>query len=185
MNALACPGGMVLEKAGPMVEPLSRASLEQAVSDSLPYWLRMAQRLSGDSEIAEEAVQDALVRVAKSWKSFRGQSAIETWVGRIVIHSVRDRLAARRPSLQNGDEAGSIESTARGPMEELLAVEQQQRVRAAIATLPDRQREVLTLTIWEAKSATEVAELLEINTQNVYATLHAARQRLKEILREV
>ncbi|QDV13520.1 ECF RNA polymerase sigma factor SigW [Rosistilla oblonga] len=165
-------------------KPLSHATLEQAVSELLPYWLRMAQRLSGDPEIAEEAVQDALVRVAKSWKGFRGQATLQTWVGRIVIHCVRDRMTARKQPTGCQEAAPDVVAKSRGPVEELLASEQQQRVRTAIGLLPDRQREVLTLTIWEAKSVAEVGELLEISTQNVYATLHVARQRLKEILRE-
>lgn len=163
---------------------MTRAELEQAVSDSLPRWLRMAQRLSGDPEIAEEAVQDALVRVARSWKSFRGQAALETWVARIVIHCVRDRMRVRRIRPVRAEAAEGVATDSRGPVETAMASEQQLRVRAAIGDLPDRQREVLSLTIWETRSPAEVAELLEINLQNVYATLHAARQRLKEVLRE-
>ena len=184
MNALAFPRRMLVDEASSRERRLTRADLEQAVSDALPRWLRMAQRLSGDPEVAEEAVQDALVRVARSWTSFRGEAALETWIARIVIHSVRDRMRARRSQPVRSDRVAGITSNSRGPVETALACEQQQRVREAIGDLPDRQREVLSLTIWETRSPAEVADLLEINVQNVYATLHAARQRLKDVLRD-
>lgn len=144
MNALAGVQSTNAIEAQAMAPNLTHAQLEQAIAHSLPRLMRLAVRLSGDDEIAEEAVQDALLRVAKSWKSFRGEAALETWVTRIVIHCVRDRMKAAKQSSRNVSGLDTA-SPQREPSDEALAAERQQAVGSTIASLPERQREVLTL----------------------------------------
>lgn len=167
---------------------LSEAELQATVRDSLPRLLRLARRLAGDEELAEEAVQDALLRIARSWRLFRGHSKLETWMTTIVIRCVRDSIKKRTiDNLRYHDGCEDVEPIdGREPLPASAAecAEMQRALRIAATRLPDRQREVFALVVWEQMAADDVAVLLGIDRQAVYANLHAARTRLRTDLRE-
>ena len=72
--------------------------LDRLVTQNLSAALHFATRLTGSLDAAEDVLQEALVRVARSWKSFRKEAEFRTWLFRIVINVFRDRLASRRPA---------------------------------------------------------------------------------------
>ena len=155
-------------------------TLDELVPAHLPQALRFAMRLTGDPDAAEEVVQDALLRAARSWRTFRGDSEFQTWLLRIVINVFRD-WAARRPSTQSlpSDLRDSREA---GPPDALLEAELGRLVAAKIGRLPPRQREVLVLMAYEGLTPRDVSRVLGISESNVYATLHVARERLRREL---
>jgi len=157
-----------------------KPKLDQLVDEHLPEMLRFAVRLTGEAESAEELVQEALVRVARSWKTFRGESQFRTWLFRIVINVFRDRLAKSRPeqSLLNDPP----DNRAACPVSSAQAEELGRLIAAAVSALPPRQREVLVLAAFEGLSTPEVAEVLGITQANVHSTLHAAREKLRQDL---
>lgn len=172
---------------------LSEPEFARAVADALPQLVCVAKRLSGDDEIAAEAVQNALLKASKSWRRFRGDSQVNTWLTRIVIHCVRDAITidTRRtnhctvlPSEELETQSNYRSKNQGDPTRHVLDNEQQQAIRDAVRQLPHRQREVFSLVIWQSMKPTEVAELLEIETQNVHATMHAARKRLQTLLKK-
>jgi RNA polymerase sigma-70 factor (ECF subfamily) len=142
--------------------------------------LRLAVRLTGDAADAEDVVQDALVRVARSWKSFRGDAQFRTWLFRIVVNAFRD-WAAPRP-VPERLEADPPDRRAGDPCSEAAAAELGRRIAERVSALPPRQREVLVLVSYEGLSPREVAEVLGITEANVHATLHVARKRLRREL---
>jgi RNA polymerase sigma-70 factor (ECF subfamily) len=141
--------------------------------------------------LAADAVQNALLKASRSWKRFRGDAQVKTWLTRIVIHAVRDAIRAENQGLRKQttvsiDQADcTITAVTRnddGPPEQALHEELQQTVHSAIRKLPDRQREVFSLIVWQGMAAGEVAGVLDISSQTVHANLHAARKRLRELL---
>ena len=176
-------------RSASMEKPLTETEFAKAVADSLPRLVAIARRLAGNEEFAEDAVQAALLKASKSWRRFRGQSHVETWMTRIVIHAVRDTIAAERrrkrrdtPYPELDAAPPSIPDDKSGPSESALNHELHEVIRSAVQLLPDRQREVFALATWHGMNAREIAELLEIKTQTVHANLHAARSRLKDLL---
>lgn len=163
-----------------MAPPADRASLDQLVSAHLSEALRLAIRLTGDPDEAEEVVQEALVRVARSWESFRGEAQFRTWLFRIVINAFRDWLAARKAT-ESLDEDVPDRRVA-DPYSEAATAELGRLIAARVSALPRRQREVVILTCYEGLSAQEAADVLGISRGNVHATLHVARQRLRREL---
>jgi len=173
--------------AGAMPGRLNEDQFAAAVTNSLPALTRLAQRLAGDQEIADEAVQNALLRAAKSWRRFRGDADVSTWLTRIVIHAVRDAIAQKMKrrkltSLSNPNVVDPIDLDHRGPLRQALDGELRSQIANAMERLPHRQREVFALTSWHAMNRKEVSELLNITEQNVHANLHAARSRLRQSL---
>ena len=163
-----------------MEQPLDENTLNQLVLDHLPYAMRLAVRLTGDPHTAEEIVQEALVRVARSWRSFRGQAHFRTWLFRIVINVFRDQLR-HRPTVEQLPE-DLCDRRAGDPLVQAANRELGRLIAARVSALPPRQREVLVLTAYESLAPRQVAAILGISEANVHSTLHVARQRLQKEL---
>lgn len=158
-------------------------SLDELVLALLPDALRFATRLTGSVHEAEEIVGEALLRAVRSWSSFRGESAFRTWLWRIVLNVFRDRLRAKRTSDAGLDEAAeAVDTSACEPIDALLSAELGELVAREVSRLPQRQREVLVLAVYERLSIAEIASAAEISESNVHATLSLARARLKQRL---
>ena len=180
------------ERLGMNPKRLSESEFEKEVDACLPQLIAVARRLSADDEMAGDAVQQALLRASKAWRRFRGGSQVSTWLTRIVIRETRRlmKTSANRRSQTNSVSdwnslASDVSAAAHdGPQRQLQQKELGQLIRAAASELPDRQREVFTLIVWQEMPVDKVADLLQIKPQNVYANLHAARETLRRKLNQ-
>jgi RNA polymerase sigma-70 factor (ECF subfamily) len=154
--------------------------LDNLVDEHLPEALRFAIRLTGDPGAAEDVVQDALLRAARSWRTYRGEAPFRTWLFRIIINVFRDRAPLMPAALLLPSDI--VDPRAGDPAAEVLHVELSQIVAARVSALPPRQREVLILVTYEGLSPRDAAELLGISEASVYSNLHLARQRLRQEL---
>ena len=162
---------------------MDRPTFDRLVIEHLPAAQRFAVRLTGRADVAEDVVQDAILRAARAWPALRSAGGFRTWLFRVVVTAWRDRNdhAARRP-------VGSLAFDPPGPDHDdpaaiAVTAELGDRVAAAVSALPPRQREVLVLTIYEHLSDVETAAVLETTRQNVRTNLYLARRRLGELLR--
>jgi RNA polymerase sigma-70 factor (ECF subfamily) len=164
-----------------MSDAPDRRLLDRLVREHLGELMRLAVRLVGDLDAAEDVLQDALAAVARSWPGFREEASFRTWATRIVINAFRDHL-------RRNDRAAAVRTT---PFEEepadtrrsepRQAAEQSElgeRIAACVSALPPRQREVLVLIVYEGLPPADVARMLDMTAANVHSTLYAARQRL-------
>jgi RNA polymerase sigma-70 factor, ECF subfamily len=154
-----------------------KTSLEQLVSAHLAELLRFATRLTGKPDAAEEIVQEAMVRVVRSWSSFRCKAQTATWLKRIVINAFRDWVTDKTPLTQIDADLPDRRET--NPAAHAMSGELGSLIAARVSALPPRQREVLILISYEGLSVAEVAKMLDIREANVHATLHAARRSLR------
>lgn len=141
-------------------------------------FFRFALAKTGDPDRARDAVQDGFAHAIKSRATFRGTGLLEAWVTRCVINAAHDlnRVASDYP-LEPEDvvAAGSvIESDAGAAL-----------VRAAVRRLPPRQRDALFLRHYLDLDYHAIAEVLDVEVGTVSATLHAARNSLRDALQEV
>jgi RNA polymerase sigma-70 factor (ECF subfamily) len=155
--------------------------LDRLVTQNLSAALQFATRLTGSLEPAEDVLQEALLRVAKSWKTFRKEAEFRTWLFRIVINVFRDRLARAKPA-----EPSQLDDLAdhrsRDPANEAQTTELGELIAARVSALPPRQREVMVLTAFEGFSPRQTATLLSITEANVHSTLAVAREKLRKEL---
>ena len=161
-----------------MARPINRREVDRLVVEHLPAALRLAARLSGDADAAEEIVQEALCRVLRQWRTFRGESSFKTWMLQIVVNVQRDRR--RRPAVFTSEQNDEVEPISKTPSPPDAAAtrELHAELRAAVDRLPSRQREVAQLTWGEGLTTADVARVLGTTEANVYTNLHLARKQI-------
>jgi RNA polymerase sigma-70 factor (ECF subfamily) len=159
---------------------VDRDTFGRLVLEHLPAAQRFAIRLCGNVDAAEEIVQEALLKTAKAWKSYRGEAAFKTWFFQIVVNAFRDHC--RRVSKDQALPQQICDANGVSPTRAIEAEELGSAVAKMIRLLPERQREVLVLSAYEILDSANIAAVLNISEQNVRTNLHLARQRMKELL---
>lgn len=148
-----------------------------------------ALQLTGRPETAKDIAQESLIRFFRHLDRFDESRPIDPWLFGIVRNQVRD--AARREKVRRHDsldawlEAGG-QQAASDATDPALAAERrelQQRVWRGISDLSDAHREILVLRDYHDLPYREIAAVLKIPQGTVMSRLHAARYRLREILR--
>jgi RNA polymerase sigma-70 factor, ECF subfamily len=139
-----------------------------------PRIQRLATRLCGNPEQAEDLTQEIGLQALAAYPSFRRQCAPTTFLYRIAIRTIH-RYRDKHPTI----------SLEREHAENLAAPEKPEHLQAlshALETLPDELRTTLLLRLYEGLTCREVAAVLEIPLGTVLSRLHTARQLLKKEL---
>ncbi|MEU7078977.1 RNA polymerase sigma factor SigM [Streptomyces sp. NPDC046409] len=146
----------------------------------------VALRTLGDREEAADAVQDALVSAFRAAHTFRGQSAVTTWLHRITVNACLDRArktASRRTSpvddTERLDQLMEPHESAEAPAERQ---DLHRELLAALATLPSEQRAALVLVDMQAYPVAEAARILDVPTGTVKSRCARGRARLLPLL---
>lgn len=138
----------------------------------------MARRLLGNHEDADEAAQQTFVRAWSARARFRGDAKLGTWLVRIVLN-VAKTMKARGNRHEPLDAAFGLESGGEGGDSRLARRQLRLRVRAAVESLPPRQRQVVLLKVFADLTHREVAEVMELSEGAVKAHLHQAVANLR------
>jgi RNA polymerase sigma-70 factor (ECF subfamily) len=139
--------------------------------------LRLARRILGDEALAEDIVQDALLRVWTNAPRWRPEAAFRTWLYRVVVNLCLN--AKRRPAdlpLADGEQIADPGLAADSQLE---ARERDRRLVAAIGALPERQRAAIVLSYHEGLSNAEIAAVLDTSVSSVETLLVRARRTLR------
>jgi RNA polymerase sigma-70 factor (ECF subfamily) len=148
----------------------------------------VALRTTGNPEEASDALQDALISAYRRAESFRGDSAVTTWLHRIVVNASLDRLRRRSvrtwvPLPEEGEGAALIDqSRLADPRAAAETRETVAEVRAALDTLPPDQRAAIVLVDLEGWSVEEAARVLECPAGTVKSRCFRGRAKLAERL---
>jgi RNA polymerase sigma-70 factor, ECF subfamily len=150
-------------------------------------------------EESRDLTQETFLSVYRGMESFREESRIETWLFKIATHvslnAVRYRRADKRDkqeiSLEEAWEQGLPvfgrcepvhgvgPSEPRSQLEEMLAQERTQRLKAAMSELPPRMRRCVFLRVEQGLKYREIALVTGVSIQTVKAQLHQARKQLR------
>lgn len=146
----------------------------------------VALRTLGDREEAADALQDALLSAHRAAGRFRGDSAVTTWLHRIVVNACLDRIRRRQahPTVPLPDgvrdhtgATGGTEPAAPVPDHDTALV-----VREALAALPVEQRAALVLVDVQGYPVAEVARILDVAEGTVKSRCARGRARLAATL---
>jgi len=203
------PGGVLKEQAaarpdptGDLVEAIRRgdaAAFDRMARDHAPRLFRLALRLTGRREDAEDLVQDTLVRSLRTLRGFEGRAELSTYLVRALGNLWKNRLRARQRSklvawLTRGRGAGADAAGERpefdppdpspGALEQLEADDRAAAVRRAVARLDPDRRLTLLLREVEELSYEEIASVTGVPVGTVRSRLARARDDLRRILGE-
>ena len=141
----------------------------------------VARRLLGNTEDAEDLVQEAFIRALDRISTFDESRAFAPWFFRLLINTGINARKAR--ALRAAEpEGGEYPSKAANPLELAEREELLERFLAALEALPPRQRLVVSMFEVDGQSTAEIAEALGISRETVRWHHHQARQALRHAL---
>jgi RNA polymerase sigma-70 factor (ECF subfamily) len=169
-------------------------SAEEVIRTYAPRIYNLARRFLGSDSDAEDVTQDVLMTVVRKLPTFRGESAVGTWLHRITVNAALGyrRKRAHRPERpmpdplddfsENGYHAGPVSRWSSAPDAELVDRETQQLIEQAISELPEPYRDVYVLADIEGISNAEIADMLGLSVAAVKSRLHRARLMMRRAL---
>jgi RNA polymerase sigma-70 factor, ECF subfamily len=165
---------------------------EHIMRENGPMIYTLAIRLTGNPSDGQDLAQETFIKAYKNFKSFRGDSAVGTWLYRICVNVWKNRVRYekrrffwRHFSFQgNHKDAPLPEPAANDPPLEsnLEGSDLQETVQKALAQLDSEERAILVMRDMDDKSYEEISELLEIPMGTVKSRLARSRERLRQIV---
>ncbi len=154
-----------------------QSQFEALIIPHAPALLRFARRLSGSATVAEDLVQDALLRAWRSVDTVRNHANPKAWVFRILLNTwySEGRRRSARPVEAPLAEAARVGQASPGDTSEMMQ---------ALGRLPEEQRSVLLLTVVEGFTGQEVAGMLDIPAGTVMSRVSRARAAMRASLSE-
>jgi RNA polymerase sigma-70 factor (ECF subfamily) len=164
---------------------VSERAREEALVDELarlyerglPRYLRVASAITGDAELARDAVQDAFASALRGCLGYRAEGPLEAWVWRAIVNTARNH---RRRALHETPDGRDRPDPGYVP----YAASDDSRLRELIAALPERQRLTLFLRYYADLDYEAIAQVLSVRSGTVGATLNAAHAALRPALEE-
>ena len=201
-------GALAFEDDGRVVAAL-RAGDELVFATLVDQYSGALQRLAlvyvKDHPVAEEVVQETWIGLLQSIHRFEGRSSLKTWIFRILMNCARSRARKESRSIPFSSMADALAESGepsvdvdrfqpagqwaaapaqwpQSPELQAISSETLARIGDAIGTLPDAQREVITLRDVEGLTSSEVCNLLQISDTNQRVLLHRARGKVRREL---
>jgi RNA polymerase sigma-70 factor (ECF subfamily) len=148
--------------------------------------VRAAFLITHDEGIAQEVVQNAFLRVAGRIKQFDRQRPFAPWFMRIVVNDAI-KTVQRGPhwlSLEGGEAVfqAQLQSRLPSPEEAVTVMQLNDTIWQALTNLTPKQRAAVVMRYYLDMSETEMAERLDVAPGTVKWRLHAARERLRQLL---
>ena len=153
-------------------------AIEVVYRERLRSFVRLATAITGDEQVALDAVHDGFVRAVRYRSRLRDTESAPGWVCRIVLNEAKRRTAVEGRYVPAPAEMAEESASMNGHSEPGA-------VATALASLPERQRLALFLRYYADLDYAGIAEALGIARGTVSATLHAARANLQTKLEEV
>ncbi len=169
-----------------------RAEFARLVEGTSSQIYRLALRMLGNAEDAEDVLQETYLKALRALPAFAGRSSLTTWLYRIAVNEALMLIRQRKPMLSLEDD-GADEADGVGeprqivdfcclPEAELLSNEARQFLDRAVQQLSPGLRAVFLLRDVEGLSIKDTAEALNLTEMNVKTRLLRARLKMRETL---
>ncbi len=161
------------------------AAFEQVVHHYESRLLRYATSIVNNADLAQDVVQDVFIRLFRKWREdFEPSAALSSWLYRTTHNCAVDvvRKYERRNRVEREHQEIAPEPVVSHPIGEDDS--NAQRVARALAALPARDRELLTLKVYEDKSYKEIGAITGLSVGNVGYILHHAMRKLADALEQ-
>lgn len=167
-----------------LVQAGSRYSLSQLMRRYANPLLTFLQRMTGDYHLSEELFQETFLAVWVSRDKYQFPRPFQYWLFGIASNQcktrLRDKLRGRRALDHFRDFQSSTDS--HSPLESAVATETANLVEQAVLQLPDQQREVVVLRVWNGLSYQSIAGILNRTEGTVRSHMHHALNSMRTFL---
>jgi RNA polymerase sigma-70 factor (ECF subfamily) len=163
-------------------------AIETLVAEYQARVYRLCLSILDDPEEAEDATQESFISALKSLKTYRGDSAFQTWLFSIAINSSRSQLRQRkrRTAINTGMvEMARTQSSEGSPERQMVEAERSEALWRAINSLDEKHRLPIVLRYYHELSTQEIADVLNVNVGTIHSRLSNARARLNGELKRV
>ncbi len=144
---------------------------------------QVCYRFVGNHEDASDLSQESFVRAWRGLKTFKGESALSTWLYRVAVNVCLNRVSAKTLPTDSIESTDRFEDTRiEGAQAALLREERAAAVRKAIASLPKKQRATLILRTYHDMPHQQIADILGSSVGATKANFFHALANLKKIL---
>lgn len=161
----------------------NRAAFAALVTRHYDFIFRVAWKLCGAREDAEDIAQDVCVRLARGIQSWNADGKFSTWIYSVVLNAVRDfhRRGAsetrKRKAWADEPNRPDIQGDGQNDQDDALS-----ELWAAVRQLPHKQCNAVTLVYGEGLSHLEAAKAMDCAEGTVSSHIHEAKKRLKMLV---
>jgi len=131
---------------------------------------------------AQDAAQDAIIKLYSNLRKFSFNSAFSTWMYRVTANTCLDMLRRRKPETGIEEFERMALSADGNPAEETVNRELGESIKNAIRKLPEKYIPVIVLKDMEGLKYEEIADALHISVGTVKSRISRAREKLRDIL---
>ncbi len=160
---------------------LAQRRLRQQVCDMRPQLYRTAYAWCHDGALADDLVQEAMIKALTRLKTLQDEAALKAWVFRIMTNCYRDWGRRQKDTVDVDSLELPCDDCPESQAERSRVVRD---VRHAMAQLSDDHRQVVALVDLEGFAYSEVSEVLEVPIGTVMSRLSRARAQLRKLLLE-
>ena len=164
-----------------------RAAFDKIVAEYESRLLRYVLRMTSNHELAQDVVQDTLIRLFRTWKEeLKPSPHLCSWLYRVAHNRAVDYLRkdARRRELHKRQAEESPCSVPPNRGHAFSISEAAAKAADALSVLDLRERQLVTLKVYEERSYKEIAEIMGLSVGNVGYILHHAMRKLAAALQK-
>jgi len=166
----------------PVFKALLHNQLHNRMAASRNRLYRLAYAWCNDATVSDDLTQEAMTKALRNSRQLKDTAKLDQWLNGILINCWRDYYRSRK-EYDNVDDYELYDDDT--PEKQWIQSDQRQRIRDAIARLPESQRMVVTLVDIDGASYAEVAETLQIPIGTVMSRLCRARKTLMKHLQDL
>jgi len=174
-----------MKKRGNKNDEQRKEIFEKVVKTNTPRIYKMIYNMTNNSEITKELTQEVFINAWRGFKSFRGDSAVYTWLYRIALNTV---FKYRREQAREGKKISIDDithlATEGNPEKFLVKKSDQQLIKSMTYLLPRKYQEVLVLRYYEGCDYSTISQILGIPIGTVRSRLHRTLNELGELVKE-
>ena len=135
-----------------------RKSFEELVFRHQRFLMKVVLRMTRDLDAAEDVVQESFIKAYRRLHLFEGRASFRSWLYQIALNTARNRFRKHAREVMNGDQ---LEMAVDGRLDEtLMERDVRSTLLREVEKLPDRQKQALSLRVFEDLSFKEIAEIM-------------------------
>ncbi len=188
--SLSLPAETLMNSSEDLIERVRNgdtAAFRQIYEQHHRFILRFLYGMVGEIGLAEELTQETFVRAFTSINTMRNEAQLSTWLGGIARNVASNSFRSRRRENRNveidSQQIRELSDSMPSPDDELLNIELQDVIRAALRGLSEDKRLVFVLKVLQQKSYEEVAEITGSSIPKLKSDLHRAKAEMQKMIR--